>query len=158
MASGEAKKAFKLTFTDGFRNGLKREESCNKARSPDLTPTHVWRPGRLKLASSATKLLIFHWFSKRFVKRHRKHKNHCVRNIWWPLKGLSMRVVIAIDCRKRFERTHVAFGESGAKKPRNEFAAHTKRLAIKQYSQRITTRTNDMEVVATAGNDLNSHT
>ena len=73
-----------------------------------------------------------------------------------------MRVVTAIDCLKRFERTHVAFGESApcasmeAKKPRSDFTAHTKRLAIRQCSQRMV-RTDDKTVVATAGNDLDAH-
>ena len=41
------KKAFELTFTDGFRRPL-------KARSPGLTPTHVWRPERAKKAFELT--------------------------------------------------------------------------------------------------------
>ena len=35
--------------------------SRQKARSPALTLTQVWRPERLKRVGPAMKLLIFHW-------------------------------------------------------------------------------------------------
>ena len=62
--------SLRLPMVSGTGSNL--EASCKKARSPGLTPTHVWRLERLKRASSAVDMLIFQWIYKRFVNTWRK--------------------------------------------------------------------------------------
>ena len=105
--------------------------SRQQARSPDLTPTQVWRPELLKQAGSGMKMLIFHVLSKRSAERRRKRKNQYVHNVWRPRTGPDRRAVTSGDPRKRSGRTYVMFGESAscatrvAKRAWDDLAAHT---------------------------------
>ena len=124
----------RLQLFDETAHDLKA--SRQKARSPDPTPTQVWRPERLKRAGSAMKRLIFHVISMRFRKAQRKRRNNYVCNVWWLSTGPMGRVVSSADCRERAGCTHVALDESAGRARRmlkrawNDFAAHTQRLAI----------------------------
>ena len=64
-----AKKTLELMFTYVFEALHDLKARCKKARSPDLTPTQVWRPERSERVSQETNLLICQWFSIVLLRR-----------------------------------------------------------------------------------------
>ena len=135
--SGHRKRS-ELTLTDVFRISHVDYKNVKKARSPNLTHAHVWRPARLKRASSATQTLIFHWFPLCFKNTTRKRKKHYVGNVWWPSIGPDFHEWRCTpSCRAKvliFDWFYMCFASVGKlaicatrmlKGRRNDLAAHT---------------------------------
>ena len=86
------RKRSELTPTDVFDISHVAHKNAKEARSPNLTPTHVWRTGRLKGASSALQMLIFRWFYCALRIRCANAKT-----ITWVTFGGLRRVQISMD-------------------------------------------------------------
>ena len=103
----KTKKAFEITFTEGFRRPL-------KARSPGLTPTHTWRPERGPRRRLSLRLLMVFEGRSRHDHQALRPRMFGVRR--GPRRRLSLRLLMVFEGRSRHDHQGLRPRMSGVRR------------------------------------------